>query len=48
MLNTNMAMKISADDICTVKRTKNLAFQQFFNIIMNTSHWSEKSFQQKL
>ena len=34
-LNTNMTMKIGANDIFKVKRTKNPVFQQFFKIIMN-------------
>ena len=35
-------MKIGANDIFKVKRTKNLGFQQFFKIIKSTSYWSEK------
>ena len=35
-------MKIGANDIFKVKRSKNLGFQQFFEIIMSVSYRSER------
>ena len=48
VLNTNMTMKIRANDIFKVKRTKNSSFKQFFEIFLNTSYRSENSSEQKL
>ena len=42
VLNTNIIMKIGANEICKVKSTKKIGFLSFLNIIISTSYRSEK------